>query len=189
MMDVTRAPAALRLIRTATERAGFTMACDDRAGALLAALAASKPGGRFLELGTGTGVGTAWLLSGMNATARLLSIDNDPAIQEIARRHLDDPRVAFIADDGGRYLEESTDSFDLIYADAWPGKFTHRDRALALLAVGGIYYIDDLLPQANWPDGHGSRVDDLIADLERRGDLLTIRLDWSSGLMMSVKVA
>ena len=37
--------------------------------------------------------------------------------------------------------------FDLIYADAWPGKFTHLDRALSLLTRGGIYFIDDLLPQ------------------------------------------
>jgi hypothetical protein len=28
-----------------------------------------KPGGRFLELGTGTGHGTAWLLSGMDSTS------------------------------------------------------------------------------------------------------------------------
>jgi predicted O-methyltransferase YrrM len=42
---------------------------------------------------------------------------------------------------------------DLIYADAWPGKFTDLDQALALLRIGGIYFIDDLLPQSNWPEG------------------------------------
>jgi predicted O-methyltransferase YrrM len=39
----------------------FGMASDPLTGALLATLAASKPGGRFLELGTGTGGATAWL--------------------------------------------------------------------------------------------------------------------------------
>jgi hypothetical protein len=45
------------------------MSCDERTGCLLATLAATRPGGRLLELGTGVGEGTAWLLSGMPANA------------------------------------------------------------------------------------------------------------------------
>jgi tRNA A58 N-methylase Trm61 len=48
-------------------------------------MAASKPGGRMLETGTGTGVGTCWLLDGMDATARLTTVDIDPTVQTIAR--------------------------------------------------------------------------------------------------------
>ena len=59
----TRTPRTLSGIQGDTEALGFSMASEPKTGALLAALAASKPGGRFLELGTGTGVGTAWLLS------------------------------------------------------------------------------------------------------------------------------
>ncbi len=58
--------------------------------------------------------------------------------------------------------------FDLIYADAWPGKFTHLDLALSLLTIGGIYFIDDLLPQPNWPDGHAAKIAPLVRDLENR---------------------
>jgi len=65
--------------------------------------------------------------------------------------------------------------FDLIYADAWPGKFTHLDRALSLLNRGGIYFIDDLLPQPNWPEGHAPRVPALIEDLERRSGFVARR--------------
>ena len=57
------------MVRKDTEELGFTMASEPKTGALLAVLAASKPGGQFLELGTGTGLGTAWLLSGMDADA------------------------------------------------------------------------------------------------------------------------
>jgi hypothetical protein len=32
----------------------------------------------------------------------------------------------------------------------------------------GIYFIDDLLPQPNWPEGHAPRVPALIEDLECR---------------------
>jgi predicted O-methyltransferase YrrM len=34
---------------------GFIMSCEAKTGVLLRALAASKPGGRFLECGTGAG--------------------------------------------------------------------------------------------------------------------------------------
>jgi predicted O-methyltransferase YrrM len=182
-------PAALDAIRSDTERIGFTLSSDPSTGALLRVLAATHPRGRILELGTGTGIGTAWLLDGMDSEARLISVDTDPAAQEVARRHLGgDARVIFELDDGGSFLAASTDIFDLVYADAWPGKFTHLDLALSRLRVGGTYFIDDLLPQATWPEGHAPRVDALIANLESRTDLLTARLAWSSGLMIVVKI-
>jgi predicted O-methyltransferase YrrM len=97
-------------------------------------------------------------------------------------------RVRFVLQDGGAFLDDSDQKADLIYADAWPGKFTHLDAALAHLAIGGIYFIDDLLPQPNWPEEHGSRVDALVADLERRSGFATIKLDWSTGLMIVVRL-
>jgi predicted O-methyltransferase YrrM len=182
-------PPTLDAIRVDTERIGFTLASESKTGALLRTLAASKPGGRLLELGTGTGVGTAWVLDGMDADSRLISVDSDPQAQAVAARHLGgDPRVTFHLGDGGAFLEQAGESrFDLIYADAWPGKFTHLDIALSLLRVGGIYFIDDLLPQPNWPDGHAAQVAPLIADLENRRGFIATRLAWASGLMIVVR--
>jgi predicted O-methyltransferase YrrM len=182
-------PARLHSIRVDTEAIGFTLASEPRTGALLRGLAASKPGGRFLELGTGTGVGAAWLLDGMDAASRLVSVDSDASVQEVAKRHLaHDPRVTFYLGDGGAFLKNASNArFDLIYADAWAGKFTHLDLALGLLKIGGIYFIDDLLPQPNWPEGHAANVLPLIADLESRPGFITTRLGWASGLMMLVR--
>ena len=58
---IPQIPAALGGIRRDTEGIGFALASEPKTGSLLRALAASKPGGKFLEIGTGTGVGTAWL--------------------------------------------------------------------------------------------------------------------------------
>ena len=187
--DVVAGPAALEAILRDTRQMGFTMASDRQTGSLLRTLAAAKPSGRFLELGTGTGAGTAWLLDGMDAHSRLDSVDSDPAVQEIARRHLGgDPRVAFHAVDGAEFLEGAEPSqFDFIYADAWPGKYSHLDRALSALRPGGIYLVDDLLPQANWPEGHGARIPPLVEDLERRQGFVSTKLAWSSGLMIVVR--
>jgi len=74
---ITQLPSAHPAILLDTETLGFKMASEPQIGSLLRTLAASKPGGRLLELGTGTGVGTAWLLDGMDAAARLETVDND----------------------------------------------------------------------------------------------------------------
>src|SRR5467141_2218080 len=106
--DITHVPAALDAIRRDTDAIGFTMASEPQTGSLLRTLAASKPSGRFLELGTGTGVGTAWLLAGMDERSRLDSVENDAKVVEVARRHLGhDPRVTFHLADGEAFLAQS----------------------------------------------------------------------------------
>jgi len=187
--DIIRRPVALDAILRETEAIGFDMVSEPKVGGLLATLAASKPGGRFLELGTGTGHGTAWLLSGMDRTSRLETVDTDAAVVAVARRQLGaDSRVTFHVVDGAEFVRAAPrDHFDFIYADAWPGKFSHLEETLALLRHGGIYVIDDLLPQANWPEGHAPKVPVLIGALEGRRDFVTTRLAWASGLMLVVR--
>lgn len=168
---------------------GFSMAAEARTGALLRTLAASKPGGIFLELGTGVGVSTAWILDGMDASARLLTVENNLNCVEIARRHLGhDRRATFNVEDAAGFLARLRGrKFDLIFADTWPGKFDHLEEALALLQFGGIYVVDDLLPQLNWPPGHASKVPVLVDQLEREPGLVICKLAWSSGLIMAVR--
>jgi len=189
--ETHRAPGTFDAIVRETATIGFNMISEAKVGALLAVLAASKPDGRLLELGTGTGHGTAWLLLGMDSKSRLDSVDTDAGVVAVAQRHLgSDRRVTFHVADGADYIQRAAPGqFDLIYADAWPGKFSHLDEALALLRPGGIYLIDDLLPQPNWPTGHAPRVPLLIDDLERRSEFVTVKLAWASGLMMVVRKA
>src|SRR4029453_15613903 len=68
--EIRQTPGTLAGIVADANAMGFNMASEPKVGALLAALAAAKPGGRLLELGTGTGHGTAWLLSGMEGGER-----------------------------------------------------------------------------------------------------------------------
>jgi predicted O-methyltransferase YrrM len=78
--SISHVPHALAAIQSDTDEIGFQLASERKTGSLLRVLAASKPGGRFLELGTGTGVGTAWLLAGMDRGSRLVSVDTDPGM-------------------------------------------------------------------------------------------------------------
>jgi predicted O-methyltransferase YrrM len=168
---------------------GFRLSCEPQVGSLLRTLAASKPGGTLLELGTGVGVGTAWLLGGMSQDARLVSVDSDGTVQGVARRDLGgDPRVTFLTEDAGGLLGQLPPaSFDLIFADAWPGKFSHLGEALHLLRRGGLYVIDDLLPQPTWPEGHAANVERLLAELRGRADLVLACVDWSSGVAVATR--
>jgi len=187
--SIRKWPLAVEAILRETVDIGFSMASEPLTGSLLRTLAASRPAGQFLELGTGTGVATAWLLDGMDQASRLQSVDNDPTVVAIARRHLgSDPRVTFHLDDGAAFIERQTPgSYDFVFADAWPGKFSHLEQALALVRVGGIYFIDDLLPQANWPAGHAASVSALIERMATHDRFVATKLAWASGLMVIVR--
>src|SRR5262245_13963752 len=189
--EFSRQPASIADIVADTEARSFTMMSETKVGALLRVLAASKPGGRLLELGTGTGIGTAWLLSGMDAAARLDTVENEEAVAAVARRNLGrDPRVRFHVAEGEAWLNAyAGEPFDLIFADAWPGKFYALAAALRLLAAGGLYVIDDLLPQPNWPDGHGARIEPLLAAIEQTPGLTCVRMAWASGLAVVARRA
>jgi len=171
------------------EAIDFRMSCEDKTGALLAALLGSKPAARALELGTGAGVSTTWLLAGLDASGRLESVDDNAELIGIAQRFLGhDPRVTFAVEDGEVFLRRlPKGAYDFIFADTWPGKFYALDECLALLAPGGLYVIDDLLPQTTWPEGHGEKVVQLISVLEQRPDLSLVKLSWASGIIIASK--
>ncbi len=182
-------PAIIQDIAKAASAIDFTISSDVPTGSLLRTLAASKPGGKLLELGTGCGMGTTWILDGMDATAQLITVERNPQFSAIAQRFLSaDPRVTFFIGDGGTFIEaQQPASFDFIFADTWPGKFHHLDETLALLKPGGLYIIDDLLPPPVPIEGHAARVENLIATLEQRNDLHLTKLHWFTGLIIAVK--
>lgn len=184
-----RTPPQYERILQRSRQIQFSMNSDVLTGSLLRALAAAKPDGAFLELGTGCGLGTCWLLDGMDARSQLTSVDNDPRVQAIAGEELGgDRRLTLSTGDGSEFLTRCTSRFDLIFADAWPGKFTHLDVALGLLNPGGIYVIDDLLPQPNWPVDHPPKVAGLLAALRASPGVTLTPLAWSTGVLIAVKM-
>ncbi|TDW97195.1 O-methyltransferase [Dinghuibacter silviterrae] len=182
-------PSAYQRILDKTLESGFTMASDALTCSLLRTLAVSKPSGKFLELGTGTGLSTSWILDGMDPPSTLISIDNDAVFLDIAREALgSDPRLQLVLTDGGAWIEENAHQrFDYIFADTWHGKYLLLDKALAMLNKGGFYIIDDMLPQPNWPEGHEEKATGLVAFLEAREDLLLTNQLWATGVVIAVK--
>jgi predicted O-methyltransferase YrrM len=182
-------PASYNDILTDTGASGFTMASDILTCSLLRTLAVTKPAGSFLELGTGTGLSTAWILDGMDSDSTLVSIDNDQSFLNIAQRHLgNDHRVKLICSDGGEWIAANKQQkFDYIFADTWHGKYLQLEEALVMLNKGGLYIIDDMLPQPNWPEGHQEKAFRLIEYLEARKDLVLVKQVWATGIIIAVK--
>ncbi len=68
-----------------------------------------------------------------------------------------------------------------------PGKYDGLDDALAVVKVGGIYVIDDMLPQPNWPEGHAEKVPVLIQQLAANPSFEVLPLVWASGVVVAVR--
>src|SRR6476469_3157280 len=82
-----------------SRKAGYVSFCRNETGRLLAALAATR-GGTLAEFGTGCGVGTAWLRSGVRKGTHILSAELDPRLANAAQEiFTDDPQVEVLAAD------------------------------------------------------------------------------------------
>jgi predicted O-methyltransferase YrrM len=165
------------------------MSSTARTGALLRTLAASKPGGLLLELGTGLGVGTAWLLAGMDDAARLITIEAHEGAAALSRDLLAvDPRVEVVTGDATAWLEDyAGPPFDLAFVDTTVVKFLRRDLLVAHLAPGGLFVADDLTPQPKWVGAHREKVDRFLAEFPSEPGLATMLMDWDSGLAVAAR--
>jgi predicted O-methyltransferase YrrM len=188
--DIQNIPDSYFAIDQATKELGFTMPSDMLTCSLLRTLAASKPSGKFLELGTGTGLSTSWILDGMDSNSTLVSIDNDGAVLEIAKSNLGkDPRLTLVLTEGEDWVLANTKHrFDYIFADTWHGKYLLLEEILDMLHPGGLYIVDDMLPQPNWPDGHAEKAINYVKKLESRNDLTLTKMNWATGIIIAVKV-
>lgn len=183
-------PKSIPAIWSDTRAAGFTMASEPLTCSLLCTLAASKPSARFLELGSGTGLSTAWLLDGMDSESHLTTVDNDESLLSILKRNLGaDLRLKVVCADGDIFLRSLCgERFDLIFTDTWAGKYRLLHEALELLNPAGLYIIDDMLPQPNWPEGHAEKVADLVTTLEQMEGFRVTKLSWASGVILATKL-
>ena len=176
-------------IDKATKEHGFTMPSEIKTCSLLRTLAASKPSSTFLELGTGTGLSTCWILDGMDENSSIISFDNDESLLNIAQIFLgNDTRLNLVKSDGEDWVRANEEQkFDYIFADTWHGKYLLLEEVLSMLNKGGFYIIDDMLPQSNWPEGHHQKCLNLVQYLENREDLLLTKQEWASGIIVAVK--
>jgi demethylmenaquinone methyltransferase/2-methoxy-6-polyprenyl-1,4-benzoquinol methylase len=182
-------PARVRLAQQGADRAGFTLSCEPAVGQLLAVLAAAvPPGGRILEMGTGAGVGTAWLTEGLagRTDAAIVSVEVNPQVAAIARAGSWPPTVRLLVGDVLELLE-GLGGFELIFADAQGGKWVGLDRTIAALRPGGLLVVDDMHPVAWMDEQHPQQTAKVRQTLLEHPAFTAVELRWASGVIIAAK--
>ena len=150
-------PDVVRRALEVSRRRGFVSVCRTETGRLLATLAATR-GGTVAEFGTGSGVGTAWLRSGVRPGTRILSAELDVGLaDEAAELFRDDDQVEVVAADWSTLRDRGP--FSLLFLDARQPKASEADVVVDLLEPGGLVVLDDLTPSTFWPPMEAGRVD------------------------------
>jgi predicted O-methyltransferase YrrM len=157
---VSAPPELPDVVRRAFEvslRAGYVSFCRNETGRLLATLAATRTG-TMAEFGTGCGVGTAWLRSGLQGAARILTAELDPRLARAASEIFhNDPQVEVLAADWATLHDQGP--FSLLFLDSGQPSAVGVDEVADLLEDGGIVVLDDFPPCEIWPPVAGGRVD------------------------------
>ena len=114
----------------------------------------------------------------------------DKSLLAVLKRHLgEDPRLTVVCADGDEFLQSLRGKqFDFIFADTWSGKYRLLGETLDLLAPSGLYVVDDMLSQPNWPEGHADKVANLVATLEQLKEFHVTKLSWASGVILATKI-
>ena len=160
-----------------SRRAGYVSFCRNETGRLLATLAATR-GGTMAEFGTGCGVGTAWLRSGVRGDADILTAELDPKLAEAAAEIFrEDDHVEVLQADWSLLHERGP--YSLVFLDSGEPEAVRVDAVVDLLEPGGIVVLDDFTPCEMWPPITYGRVDTL------REELLTDELFTDVHLMIA----
>jgi len=137
-----------------TERLGFERSCLPEVGRLLHVLAGSRGRERVAEIGTGTGVGAAWIVSALSPGTPFFTTEIDPGRAAAARELFADDVNVHVLEGDWRGLLPPEAPFDLVFFDAMKQLRPREDGELVagLLAPGGIAVLDDLTPGHAGPD-------------------------------------
>jgi predicted O-methyltransferase YrrM len=138
-----------------------------------------------LEIGTGTGVGLAWMTSGLGGRedVEVVSIEADPELSEAARSIGWSSNVEVVTADALAVLGDFG-SFDLVFADAAPVKYGNIDAILGALRPGGFLVIDDLVSTARTAPQHVADKDSLRRTLMRKPDVQVVEFSEPNGVMV-----
>jgi predicted O-methyltransferase YrrM len=154
---VTQTPALVERAWSVARQAGFPLTREDPGhgrgsaslpdtGRFLAVLAAGCTGGRIAELGTGVGVGTAWMSAAMPDDCTLVTAEIDEERAAAAASLLTaDPRVRLLTGDAVTVLAPFA-PFDLIFADSGVRDAATFGAVVGWLKPGGRLVMDDVTP-------------------------------------------
>ena len=139
---------------------GFEPSSLPSQGRLLQLLAGGIDAGVIGETGTGCGVGLAWLASGAREGVRLVSIERDEKLVDLARLVFAGVPAVTVLHGDWRELR-GAGPFELLALDGG-GQGKADEPAIEpeeWLRPGGMVVVDDFTPGAGWPPVYNGRPD------------------------------
>lgn len=167
-------------------------------GALLRFVARAISARHVVEIGTGAGISTLWLLRGMADDGVLTSIDIELEHQRAARETLsaaDIPqgRYRLIAGRALEVLPRLTDgAYDLVLVDADKSEYSlYFEQALRLLRPGGVIAFDnalwhDRIADPAQRDAETVALRDLVTMVRSHEGLTPVMVPSGDGLLLAV---
>lgn len=138
-----------RALELSRER-GLANSCTPEVGRLLRLFVAAAGPGTVAELGTGCGVGSAWLLSGLREGQTFVSVEFNAAHHRaVSKLFGDNPNAHFLNGDWREALRYGP--FRLVFVDVGEAKDDGAEAVVQTLAVGGVAVLDDFTPETHWP--------------------------------------
>jgi predicted O-methyltransferase YrrM len=149
---------------------------------------AVPPNGRILEIGTGAGVGTAWIAAGLGerTDVELVTIEADPRMISAVRAWEWPDYVEILMADASDVID-TLGAFNLVFADAAPVKYRHIDSVFAALQPRGILVIDDLEPGAQTSDLQRTEKAELRRAIFGKTSLRGVEIATSTGVIMAAR--
>lgn len=180
-------PSPVRAAYAREKELGFTKSSAPEVGQLLSVLAATvAPHGRVLELGTGAGVGLAWIVNGVGRRndVEVVSVELNGEQAALVQAAGWPDWVSIIVGDGAK-LVETLGTFDLIFPDI-PGKVYGLREAIAALRPGGLLLVDDM---GRSPHDDPERCARLASVRDQLGEppLICTELAFSSGMILAAR--
>ena len=138
----------MRRATGAAERSGFTRSCAPEVGRLLHVLAAERGRTRVAEIGTGCGVGAAWIVSALDPAVPFVTVELDRGRARAAAELFAEDRNVRVLEGDWHALMPAEAPFDLLFYDGGGKQRPDLDGedVVGLLAPRGLVAMDDLTP-------------------------------------------
>ncbi len=183
------APVAHAKRRAVEQR--FTRSCHDSVGRLLAVQAAHlPPNSKVLEIGSGVGIATGWLVSGLGSRTDvdIFSVEADETLSATARSYQWPSYVRIETANVETALSDYPSTFDLILADASALTADHVDTMVdAARSRGMLILFHHTGVDAAASEPEDTPVPRLREFVLNHNELVAVDIDWSGGLLIATK--
>lgn len=158
MTSITEIAPVVQQAESLAAQLEFTQSSLPEVGRLLHVLTSHITQGQIGEIGSGCGVGAAWIVSALRPDTTFITIESDRQLAKLVQQlFADKSNVRALQGDWRDLLTYAP--FDLLFADGGKAKLSEPQTLINALKPGGFILLDDLTPEEYWPPEWHGRTD------------------------------